>query len=97
MEDSGFEPFAIYTTTRRKYKRDDFTIDIDTTDFGFNIIEIEVMVSNKSDIQNGIDKIINFASSLGLKGGYVRGKAIEFIQRNNPAHFQKLIDYKVIK
>ncbi len=97
VKKSGFNPFATFTTTRKKYKKDDFTIDIDTTDFGFNIIEIEIMVSEESDIEEGIKKILEFASSIGSELGYVCGKGVEFLKKNNPEHLQKLIEAKVVK
>ncbi len=88
---SGYMPFASITTTRRKYQKDKFIIDIDVLDFGYQIAEIELMVERESDIPMAVGEIIAFASLYGLRLGYVRGKVIEYIRRNNLEHLRALV------
>lgn len=97
LRERGYEPFITVTTVRKKYKKDGYSIDLDTMDFGYNIAEIEYMTGDESKIKEATDKIIKYARGYGLSEGIVRGKVAEYLRRNNPTHFQVLIDTKVIK
>lgn len=90
---AGYTPFAKYKTTRRKYVLDDFHIDIDLTDFGesvYAIGEIELMVHEPSEIPNALAKIQTLLDNHGLPSTSVRGKAIEYLYRYRPEHYQAL-------
>src|SRR3989344_2570297 len=50
LKESVYTPFATLTTTRAKYTKEDFTIDVDSIDFGYNLIEIEKLVETESEI-----------------------------------------------
>ena len=86
----GYEPFASIVTTRTKYKKNGFIIDIDAMDYGYDLVEIELMVDAKEEIESATKKIMSFASSRGLEIGKVRGKVIEYLNRKNPEHFRAL-------
>jgi len=97
---TGYSPFCTCKTTRRKYKKEPFIIDLDTVDFQdftYNIGEIELMVKEKSEIESAIEKIMDFAKSQNLTIVPVRGKVIEYLKRAKPNHYQALIDAKVVK
>ena len=96
LKEAGYEAFAEFITTRQKYKKGDFTIDLDEVDFGYKIGEIELMVNDQSDMPKAIEKITNFAKEMGLTMAPVRGKLIEYLRRNSPQHYQALIDAGVI-
>ena len=83
-------PFAAIGTTRRKYKKDGFVIDIDSTDFGYRTAEIELMVENESELSQASGRIVAYAAALGLQGGAASGKIKEYLRRNNPAHLEAL-------
>lgn len=87
---SGFEPFATMTTTREKYKKDGFGIDIDSMDFGFNIAEIEVMIDDWKRAEEAKRRIIAFAEQHDLSTAPVRGKVLEYLARKNQCHFKAL-------
>lgn len=97
LVEKGYIPFITVTTTRKKYKKDGYGIDLDTMDFGYNIAEIEYMTEDESKIKEATEKIIEYARSYGLSEGVVRGKVAEYLRRNKYEHFQALIDAKVIK
>jgi adenylate cyclase class IV len=98
LDKKGYLPFVSITTTRRKYKKDGFGIDLDSMDFGYTIAEIEFMSDDDSLINETTQNIISFAKKFGIESTkFVRGKVAEYLRRNNPAHFQALIDAKVIK
>jgi len=90
LELVGYQPFAIITSKRKKYQKEEFTIDIDKMDFGYNLAEIELIVENQEKTKVASQKIINFAKSHGLETTSVRGKVIEYIKRNSPEHFKIL-------
>jgi len=97
LRDAGYEPFCEITTTRKKYRREPFIVDIDSVDFGYRIAEIELMVNSKEEIRTAADKILAFGKGLGLSEGLVRGKVAEFLRREKPLHFQALVDANVLK
>ncbi len=97
LKEANLNPFVSIITTRRKYTKDGFGIDLDSVDFGYSIAEIESMTDDESKIDETTDKIIKYAKTYGLSEGTVYGKVIEYLRRNNPAHFQALIDAKVVK
>lgn len=100
LADAGYSPFCICKTTRRKYQKGQFIIDLDLVDFQdftYNIGEIELMVNDKSEIEGAIRKILDFAKEQNLTIAPVRGKVIEYIKRIKPNHYQALIQAKVVK
>ncbi len=97
---AGYSPFCICKTTRRKYKKDSFIIDLDVIDFQdftYNIGEIELMVNEKSEIESAIERIMDFAKAQNLTIVPVRGKVIEYLKRTKPNHYQALVKAGVVK
>jgi len=88
---SKFTQFANIGTTRRKYKSGDFHIDLDITDFGYKIGEIELIVENQEQVPEAQNKIRKFAEQCGLITGGIRGKVLEYIFVNNPKHYSALL------
>ncbi|RJQ29883.1 CYTH domain-containing protein [Candidatus Parcubacteria bacterium] len=91
IELNGFVPFARFITTRKKYKRGDFAIDLDAADFGYQVGEIELLVPDETGRDAAVEKIFAFARSIGLPIVPVSGKVIEYIRRKNPKHYEALI------
>lgn len=89
---AGYLPYTTLTTIRRKYKEDDFTIDLDEIDYGYKIGEIELLVENEADIPHASEKIENFAKAHGLETTPIRGKIVEWIRRNAPEKYQQIKD-----
>lgn len=96
MEYSGYRPFGTITTTRKAYRKEGFVIDVDYADTGYSVCEIELMVDDPSQIDEGTQKIIAFANAHSLAMIPVRGKILEYISRKNPEQYQVLIDAGVI-
>jgi len=99
ISNKGYKPFCKFTTTRRKYKKEGFNIDLDAADFGYNMAEIEFMTNDDLTLQQVTDSIIEFAERHNIpSSGYsVRGKVLKYLEINNPGHLQALLDAKVIK
>lgn len=98
LREAGYDPFATIVTVRKKYKKDGYNIDLDTADFGYGIAEIEHMTGDDASIQEVTKKLVEYAAAHGLsEGDVIYGKVVEYLKRTAPAHFQALIDAKVIK
>jgi len=92
-----YKQFCVVKTTRKKYKKEGFNIDLDIVDFGYTLAEIEYMISDESKIKEAIQAIIEFAKKHDIDSAeYIRGKVTEYLRRNNSKHFQALVDAKVI-
>ncbi len=77
-------------TTRKKYKKDNFVIDIDNIDFGYQCVEIELMVENKSEVSSAYEKIINLAKTYGFDIQDVPTKKREYFRIVKPDVFRQL-------
>jgi predicted adenylyl cyclase CyaB len=88
----GYFPFATITTTRSKYEKDGFHIDVDEVDFGYALLEIELMVSSRDETASAYQRILDFAARNGVAVSEkrIRGKVIEYIKRKNPDHLRAL-------
>ena len=65
VEENDLKPFACYKTHRTSLKHGDFNIDIDDTDFGFRVGEIEVMVDSTEEVEGAVKRIEDFGKKLG--------------------------------
>lgn len=86
----GFYQFANIASVRRKYQFGKFNIDLDITDFGYSIGEVELQVEEESEAAQAKREIEQFVHEHGLDAGRIRGKVLEYIFRNNPAHYRAL-------
>jgi adenylate cyclase class IV len=88
----GYVPFATITTTRSKYEKEGFHIDADEVDFGYALLEIELMVPSENDIKPAYRRVLNFAVTNGIPVSEkrIRGKVIEYLRLNDPQHFHAL-------
>lgn len=93
---AGILPFATIHKARRSYKREDFRIDIDVCDFGYELAEIELLVKNPSDVQEALDRINALADHVGLDASPQRGKLIEYLYQFSPNHYKALLEAGVI-
>ena len=96
MSKVGLVPLATIRSVRRKYKHGDFGIDIDKTDFGYSIVEIEVMIPEEESTINASHRIVDFALSIGLEVAPeddVRGKLLEYLYREKRGVYDEVINY----
>jgi adenylate cyclase class IV len=96
----GYVSFCACKTTRKKYSKDKFIIDLDLVDYGdftYKIAEIEIMVPSSEHAQGATDEILKFAKSLGLEIAPVRGKVIEYLKNKKPDHYQALNEAGVVE
>ncbi|KAK7877237.1 hypothetical protein WMY93_032056 [Mugilogobius chulae] len=92
--DMNLKCFAAFTTVRRSFtlEEDGVQVDLDQADFGYNVGEIEVLVTEEKDVQSALEKIEKAAQKLGLTGNRkIPGKMNVFLQRNLPKHYDALM------
>jgi predicted adenylyl cyclase CyaB len=97
LAENGYNPFAQYKTRRHRYKKEGFTIDVDKTDFGHEMIEIELLVSTEDEIEKAGNSILEFAKDHGLNADYVRGKLSAYLKIHNLHHLQRLVNVGAIR
>ncbi len=100
LDRASYMPFCVCKTTRRKHKKGNFTIDIDLAnfhDFTYGIAEIELVVSDKHEVESAVEKITHFAKAHNLTLKPVTGKIIEFLRQRRQPHYQKLVESGVVE
>ena len=98
LNKNEYLPFCKITTRRKKFKKDGFGIDMDIMDFGYSLVEIEVMVENESEMQKATESIIEFAKEHNIDtSAKILGKVIEYLRVKSPEHLRALIDSGVVK
>lgn len=100
LADNKYNPFCILTTTRERFKKCLFSIDIDTVtadSFNYSIAEIELMVEKKADIKAALSQITLFMKQNNISWSPVRGKVIEYLKQKSPNHYDALLSAGVIK
>ncbi|MCL5411645.1 MAG: CYTH domain-containing protein [Patescibacteria group bacterium] len=92
----GYFPFSTIMTNRKKYKQGNFGIDLDVMDFGYKVVEIELMVEDDSQMEKAAEEIMDFAKENGFEIPSVGGKVVEFLSRYSPKHYQVLVESGVV-
>ena len=90
----NFSPLYNLVTRRKKYKLDDFNIDLDSVsskinDFRYQLLEIELMIDDESDKEFAAQKIANLANEYGLHERAI-GKNIAYLSQYHPEILAKL-------
>ena len=100
LQKAGYKEFCTCKTTRRKYKKETFTIDLDMVEYDgytYHIGEIELMAENETQAKEALNKIIAFAKKHKISFMPVRGKVVEFLRLNNQDHYKALVKAGVVK
>ncbi len=90
LEAYGYNPFGAWKTTRRKYKKGEFTIDVDYVNYGYEVVEIELLVESLLCMDDATNKVIDFAKESGLTKSARVGKVEEFLKRNYPEEYKEI-------
>ncbi len=100
LQKAGYKEFCTCETTRKKYKREPFVIDLDIVKFEnfiYHIGEIELMVEKPSEVPAASQQIMEFARKQKLTLAPVRGKVVEYLKQRKPAHYEALVKNGVVK
>lgn len=87
--ETHLRPVMSIKTTRHTFSQAPFTIDVDLTDFDYNVCEIEY-VGEKTP-QEAQAEILKLAHKIGLEDKLVRNKAKACVEKNYPELAQELI------
>ncbi|XP_063769671.1 thiamine-triphosphatase [Pseudophryne corroboree] len=104
IEALGLNNFASFVTHRRRFQLPHVegsstkaVVDLDETDFGFAVGEVEVLVNRQEEVQDALKKVEEVCKQLGVpKGSPVQGKVSTFLQRNNTEHYKQLLEANII-
>lgn len=102
LESAGYTVFMHPRTTRRTYKKDGFTIDLDTvtydgSDFRYRLAEIEKLVEDETDMPAAIESILAFARQHSLvTDQFILGKVGAYIKNERPEHYEALVAVGVL-
>ncbi|TSC67755.1 MAG: thiamine-triphosphatase-like [Parcubacteria group bacterium Gr01-1014_72] len=96
LADAGYKQFATIITTRESYRKADFHLDFDETDFGFSTFEVECMVNGPSEVAVAESRILQFAKEHSISNTVGHGKVIEYILRRNPLQYEVLQTHGVV-
>jgi len=94
----NLNPVAKLSTIRKKYRYEDFIIDLDevtSDDFKYYIGEIELIKENEKNISESETKILNFFEQFNLNPEIIRGKVLEYLYQKMPEHYKMLVETKV--
>lgn len=97
ISSAGYVPFATIISTRKVYKLDEFTVVIDSMNYGYETGEIELLVANEDQEDNASKKILALAQKYELSISRFRGKVFEYLWRFNPTHYDALLQAGVVK
>jgi adenylate cyclase class IV len=101
LKENGYTPFCTCVTTRERYQKGDFSVDVDfveyDSDFTYQMVEIELLVDDEAEISVASEKIIQLARETGFSLEPVRGKVIEYLARKRRDHYDFLVRHGVIQ
>lgn len=67
-------------------------VDLDSTDFGYAVGEVEAMVQEKAEVPAALEKIISVSSMLGVPAQEkAPAKLLVYLQRFRPQDYQRLL------
>ncbi len=91
LQACGYTVFCRVVSTRRKYRNQEFAVDLDKADFGFELGEVELMVEDALKAEEAEKKILAFLEEKGISTEVRKtGKIIEYIKRFNPNQYEIL-------
>jgi adenylate cyclase class IV len=91
---NNLEIVGSFKTFRDEYEKDGFVIDIDVTDFGYEMCEIEILVETEEQTEEAKNRILNFAHSYNLESKKLKPKLTEYLKKNKPEVYKEIYKEK---
>ncbi len=79
-----------YSNNRKSYTKEGFNIVMDEMSYGYNMCEIELMVTNEGEIEQAKEKILDFAKKFGLESKKTFGKCQAYLNKFKPEIYKEL-------
>jgi len=98
---AGIKKFVTAHTTRNRYKKEAFEIDVDTvtyddSSFRYNLVEIELLLEDTAYVDEAEAKIIAFALRHGLDTSQnIDGKIVAFMKAEYPTVYDAFVQANV--
>jgi len=92
---AGYSILYRFTTMRKKYTKDGFTIDFDHADFGdlvYCICEVEKLVDSVDQTEQAFESLYVFVKQYGISTERVEGKLGYYIRIKHPDHYYALVN-----
>ncbi len=92
------EPFATIQTRRKSYQWKEFSLDVDETNFGYQLAEIECQVDSKEKVEHATQHLLQFCQQNGIPPNQkVLGKLEKYILDNCPKLLKLLVKNGFLK
>ncbi len=82
--EKNLQVIYVIRTNRWKYKKEGFTIDVDKTDIGYDMVEIELLVEKKEGIDEADQKILDFAKRFSFEIKKLPSKTVRYLEHYHP-------------
>lgn len=86
-----YKVLAEYSVSSDKYRIDEFVIGVNSTNFGYDMVEIELMVDSVDIAKDAEKRIYEFVTDHNLKNTARRAKLQEYCFRKYPEKFRLYI------
>jgi adenylate cyclase class IV len=94
--EAGFSPFCVIATLRERYAVGEFTIDIDATDFGYEVAEVELVLDDLTERTAAQSRIARFLEERGVPIQPVEGKVSAYLREFSKEHYSALVEAGVL-
>jgi adenylate cyclase, class 2 len=95
--DQKMKIFMDFKTKRKIYKKDNFNLNFDECDFGYEGCEIEELILDENERNKAESEIINLALSCGLEIKKVPTKSEEYLRKMKPEIYKELCVDRMFK
>jgi adenylate cyclase class IV len=79
-----------YVNNRKKYKKGEFTIDVDSMDFGYELCEVELLVPSEEKAKEASDVILAFVKQFGIEIQKIPSKRETYLRLKKPELYEKI-------
>jgi len=86
--------FSDYINNRKKYKKGEFTIDVDNMDFGYELCEVELLVDSEEKAKEASDSILSFVKQFGIEIQKIPSKRETYLLLKKPELYEKIYGNK---
>lgn len=93
LQRTSCEQIACFTTQRSVYEMPNgVIIDLDEATFGYQVGELEIIVSSEKEVDSARRTIQKTAEILGVECDFaIRGKMEEYLSQNCRSHYEQLV------
>ena len=87
--------FSDYVNNRKKYKKREFVIDLDSMDFGYELCEVELLVDSEEKAKEASDTILAFVKQFDIEIQKIPSKRDVYLSLKNPELYEKIKEIRI--